>query len=86
MEYSPTLEEMKQSIDAEIGDHKLVHTRFDFVDCEASLLVEAFGQIKRAVMLIDAGVSDPKDHKAEAYLLMILQRAWHHGYTLTKGL
>lgn len=76
-----TLQEMEDSLKAQIDGHKLVHTRFEFVDCDASLVLAAMDQIKRTVMLIDAGIEDAKDHRAEAYLLMILEQAWHHGYT-----
>ena len=76
-----TLQEIEDSIKAQINGHKLVHTRFEFLDVNASLLLEAMEQIKRTVMLIEAGIEDAKDHRAEAYLLMVLEQAWHHGYT-----
>jgi hypothetical protein len=77
-----TLDEIEQSVKGEIGGHELVHTRFGPIDCEASLLLEAFEQIKRAVVAVSCGIEDPKDRRAKAYLLMLLDGgAWHHGYT-----
>lgn len=76
-----SLDEMEQSIDAQINGHTHVHTRFDFVDVSSELLQKVFKQIKQAVMLINIGIESPEDHKAEAYLLMLLERAYHHGYT-----
>lgn len=66
-----------------IGRHTLVHMRLGpgYLDCDSSLLIEAWEQIKRTVVLLQAGIEDPKDHRAEALLLMILQQAYYHGYS-----
>ena len=64
-----------------IGQHTNIYTRFNFLDCKATHLLEAWDQIKRVVDLCAAGILDPKEHRAESYLLMLLQEAYHHGYT-----
>lgn len=82
-----TLNEIESSIIAQIGTtpdgtpHKLVHSRFDYLDVNASLLLDAVRQIKRTVTALSCGLADPKDHRAEALLLMLLENAYHHGYT-----
>lgn len=76
-----TLQEMEESLKAQIAGHKLVHSRYGFVDVDSELLLEAFQQIKKAVRAIECGIAEPSDHRAEAYLLMLLEQATHHGYT-----
>lgn len=67
----------------EIGQHELVHIRFGpgYLDCKSSLVLEAWEQVKRTVNLCAMGIEDPKQHRAEALLLMIFQETYYHGYT-----
>jgi hypothetical protein len=76
-----TLDEMELSIKEQIGRHTRVSTRFEYINIRSSLLLEAFSQIKKTVMMIQMGIEDAKDHRAEALLLLMLQDAYHHGYT-----
>jgi hypothetical protein len=66
-----------------VGHHDLLHIRFGpgYLDCKASLVVDAWLQIKKVVDLLSTGIEDPKDHRAEALLLMIFQDMYYHGYT-----
>lgn len=83
---SLTMEEVEQAILA-FQQHPLVHIRgIGYLDCKSSLVKQAWDQIKNTVKLLECGVADPEEHKAEALLLMILQEAYYHGYTpQTKG-
>lgn len=64
-----------------VNQHKLVHMGLNYVDCNATLLLEAWEQVKKTVNLCAMKVLDPKEHRAETLLLMILQQATYHGYT-----
>jgi hypothetical protein len=66
-----------------VGQHELVHIRFGpgYLDCKSSLLLEAWAQVKKTVDLCAAKIEDPKDHRAEAFLLMLFQEMYYHGYT-----
>lgn len=83
MSYNPTMEELRDHIlywsDTEKKEY--LHMTFCFVDCKTSLVKEAWQQIERAVICIESGISDPKDFRAEALLLMIFQEMGIHGYT-----
>jgi hypothetical protein len=50
-----------------------------FVEVNPDLLLGAFAQVKRAVTLLQAGLADPKDHKAEALLLMLFNDHAEYG-------
>lgn len=82
MAYGSTMEEIEQSIQ-HFQKHDVVHIRFGpgYLDCKSSLVREAWDQIKHTVKVLETGVADPKEHRAEALLLMILQEAYYHGYT-----
>lgn len=79
---NPTLKEMKQSIDL-LGDHKLVSINLGRIDCTVAHLKEAFTQIEKAVLLCTCG-KNPKDYRAEFFLLLCLQESLYHGYTPVK--
>lgn len=81
-----TLDEIEQSLTHAIahpeGDRTHVHINFipQYLDIAAPLVLEAIQQIKRTVTLCAAKIVDPKEHRAEALLLMILDQAYYHGY------
>ena len=60
------MEQIEQAI-RYFQDHELVHIRFGpgYMDCKSSLVLEAWEQIKHIVMMLEAGVIDPKNHRAE---------------------
>ena len=76
-----TLNELEESIKTTCEDSPLVHIRLGFVEVKTSLLLDAVKQIKTTVSMCACGVEDPKMHRAEALLLMILDQASYHGYT-----
>jgi hypothetical protein len=76
-----TLDEITQSIQAYIRDHEMVHSMYESVDCKASFLKEAWEQVLQTVRLVEMGIEPPENHRAEAYLIMLLEQSTHHGYT-----
>jgi hypothetical protein len=50
-----------------------------FTEINPDLLLGAWVQVKRSVVLLQAGLADPKDHKAEALLLMLFNDHAEYG-------
>ena len=78
-----TMQEIEDTLMYSADNYELLHIRFGpgYLDVQSKLVVEAWEQIKKVVGLIQMGVEDPKDHRAEAYLLMIFREQYYHGYT-----
>ena len=50
-----------------------------FTEINPDLLLGAWAQVKRAVVSLQAGLADPKDHKAEALLLLLFNDHAEYG-------
>lgn len=70
-----TLDELEQCVKFEIAGKPYVYSRFDGMECQSSLLLNAIAQIKRSVMLVQSGILEPKDCAAETYLMSLLSVA-----------
>jgi hypothetical protein len=82
-----TLEELCGSIRQSIGSNTRVHIRvLDGIEVQSSLVLEALEQIKLSVALCAADIEDPKAHRAEALLMILLDPTYtlFHGYTPKK--
>lgn len=76
-----TIEEIDEYLKCESAPHTYTHIRNDFVDINSKSLLEAWEQVKTAIMLVESGISDAKSHKAEALVLAFMSQAIFHGYT-----
>lgn len=52
-----------------------LYIRFDDLEVNSKIVLEAVQQIKRSVTLIQSGISSPSDHRAEVVLMLILTNA-----------
>lgn len=95
MSYPLTMEQIERSLlsslqrytqDGPVGQHELVHIRFGpgYLDCKSQLVLEAWEQVKKTIDHCSWGLEDPREHRAEAFLLMLFQEMYYHGYTPSK--
>jgi len=83
-----TLEEIEQSLKASAmgpdGEfYEYLHTRFGpgYIEFPTLLLIDTWGEVYRTIRLIQMGIEDPKDHPSAAFLLMLFEEMYYHGYT-----
>lgn len=76
-----TLNELEGIINEQIGSGNTVYCRFETLDgVDPDLIRDSIKQIKKSVLSIQAGLTEAKDHRAEALLLTILEAGAAHGF------
>jgi len=81
-----TLNEIKQVLDTQAAHAKkhkigiIFRPASDgFIELDPTLVLEAFAQVQKAVVMLQAGISVPSQHKAEALLLQLFSAHAEHG-------
>lgn len=67
-----TLNQLEQEVKT---DKSTLYIRFDDLQFDSKMVLDAVKQIKRSVVSIQSGITHPEDHRAEAMLLLILNNA-----------
>jgi hypothetical protein len=80
-----TINELTAYIHAHTDNFERVHIRFEPLEWTSKQLNEAWEQVLEVLPLLQLGLEDPANHRAEALVLTLLsQGALIHGYTPKK--